>query len=506
MSQRGLTRIRTGIAALGMAFALAACGSRSEPAIVQAAGIEIRTATEPESPRVGENQLLIELRDAQGRPVEGAALEAEVRMQAMGAMPAMGGSAAVSELGGGRYRADYKLDMGGTWTVELRAKPASGPMASAEGSLTVGTAGLRLEAVGSAPEPEAHAHASAPEGAPAGSGGPGAEHPAEFRIAPERLQRIGVRTTRAERRPLAMAIRAAGRVTYDETALHDVSLKVRGWVGELRADALGDRVEKGDILFTLYSPELFAAQQEYLLALGSQSRARETEVPDRADYLVGAARQRLRLWDVAPTELAAIAHQGQPIEQLPIRSPASGYVVEKNVVAGSAVEPAQRLYRIAPLDRVWVEAEVYEADVPLVVPGMAAEITLPYLPGRRFPGRVAWVHPGLSASTRTARVRIELVNPDQALRPDMLANVELAAEPGLHLVVPLSAVLHAGRRSFVFLDLGNGRLRPQPVEVGMQVGEEVEILTGLEEGQAVVASATFLVASESRLRAALEQW
>jgi Cu(I)/Ag(I) efflux system membrane fusion protein len=209
---------------------------------------------------------------------------------------------------------------------------------------------------------------------------------------------------------------------------------------------------------------------------------------------------------VAPAELAAIARRGAPIEELPIRSPASGYVLEKNVVAGSAVEPAQRLYRIAPLDPVWVEAEVYEAEVALVAPGMAAEVELPYLPGRRYPGSVAWVHPGLSGSTRTARVRIALANPGQTLRPDMLANVELAAPPREGLVVPLSAVLHAGERSFVFLDLGDGRLRPQPVEVGMRAGEEVEILAGLEEGQPVVASATFLVASESRLRAALEQW
>ncbi len=480
-------------------------GSRSEPAVVDAGGIEIRAMAEPASPRVGANQLVIELRDAQGAPLEGADLEAKVHMQAMGAMPPMGGPAQVSELGGGRYRAEYQLDMSGTWQVEVRAKPASGPMASAEGSLTVGAPGLRLEAVGGAPA--AHPHPAEPgEGVRGSSEAAAAGHPAEFRIAPERLQRIGVRMAHAERRALSTAIRAVGRVTYDETALQDVSLKVRGWVGELRIDAVGDRVAKGDVLFTLYSPELYAAQQEYLLALRAQVRARETDVPDRADYLVTAARNRLRLWDVAPAELERIARVGAPLEHLAIRAPASGYVVEKSIVAGSAVEPGQRLYRIAPLDPVWIEAEVYEAEVPLVTPGMAAEITLPYLPGRTFPGKVAWVYPGLSGATRTARIRIELENLDHALRPDMLANVELATERAEHLVVPLSAVLYAGPRSFVFLDLGEGRLRPQRVEVGMRVGEEIEILSGLEEGQAVVASATFLVASESRLRAALDQW
>ena len=470
---------------------LAACGSPSaEPSVVRSQGLEIRTSTDPSSARVGENRFEIELRDAEGRPVDGADLDVKVHMHAMGSMPAMGGPARVSDLGDGRYRADFTLDMGGSWLVQLRAKPRGGPVAEAEGSLTVGTPGVRLEAM------------DAPAEAPQAD----ADHPGEFRIAPERLQSIGVRMAQAERRMMQSEIRAAGRVAYDETALHDVSLKVRGWVGELRVGALGDRVERGDVLFTLYSPELYAAQNEYLVAVRAQARARETGAPDRADYLVRAARNRLALWDIAPADLDRLAREGQPLEQLPIRSPASGYVVEKEVVAGGVVEPGQRLYRIAPLDPVWVEAEVYEEDIPLVAQGMRAEVEVPALPGRRLEGTVAWVYPSVSESTRTARVRVELANEDEALRPDMFATVHLEAPPQERLVVPLSAVLHAGERSFVFLDLGGGRLRPQPVEVGMRVGEEVEIRAGLEEGQAVVASATFLVASESRLRAALDRW
>jgi membrane fusion protein, copper/silver efflux system len=451
---------------------------------------------DPATARVGKNQLLIELRDEAGQPVEGAALDVKVQMHAMGAMPAMGGPAKVSDLGEGRYRADFELDMGGTWVVEVEAKPASGPMARAEGSLTVGTPGMRLEALGSTP-----ASSEAPSPGPAE-----AEHPGEFRVAPERLQRIGVRTALVARRMMQPEIRATGRVTWDETALQDVSLKVRGWIGELHANAVGAQVERGEILFTLYSPELYAAQREYLLAIQAQARARESGVPERADYLVTAARNRLRLWDLAPADLDRLATRGTPLEHLPIRSPASGYVVEKNVVAGSTVEPGERLYRIAPLDRVWVEAQVYEDQIALVSPGMRARIDVPSLPGRRFEGTVAWVYPSVSESTRTAQVRIELPNLDLALRPDMLATVHLDAPESEHLVVPLSAVLHAGERSFVFLDLGAGRLRPQPVEVGMRVSEEVEVLSGLEAGQRVVSSATFLVASESRLRAALDQW
>jgi Cu(I)/Ag(I) efflux system membrane fusion protein len=477
------------------ALLAAACGPGAEPTRVRGGGLELHVALAPEVARVGENELRIELRDAAGHPVGGATLDVKVHMHPMGAMPAMGGPAHVAELGDGRYQAHFALEMGGTWQVEIEARPPGGPPTRAEGSLTVGTPGLRLAAVGGGQAPAPEAAAPAPS-EPAG----------EVHLAPERLQQIGVESALATRRQVAPSLRAAGRVAYAETALHDVSLKVRGWVGELRVSAVGDRVERGQVLFTLYSPELYAAQREYLLALESQVRARGTGAPDRADYLVDAARNRLRLWDLAPGDLEQIAARGKPLEQLPIRSPARGFVVEKNVVAGGAVEPGARLYRIAPLDPIWVEAEVYEQDIALVVQGMRAEVEVAGLPGRRFEGTVAWVYPSVSEATRTARARVELPNTDLALRPDMFATVHLDAAPQEKLVVPLSAVLHAGERSFVFLDLGGGRLRPQPVEVGVRFGEEIEILAGVEEGQAVVASATFLVAAESRLRAALERW
>ena len=472
---------------------LAACGGGGDQTVVvHSRGLEIRAELEPSTARVGENQLLIELLDAAGRPVEGAALDVSVVMHGMGAMPAMGGPAHVAELGDGRYQAHFELGMVGSWQVELRATPRDGTPAQAEGSLTVGTKGLRLTGMESASaQPAAE---------------PVAEHPGEFRVAPERLQRIGVRSVRVARRSLQPEIRAAGRVTWDESALQDVSLKLRGWIGELHVASVGAEVERGQVLFTLYSPELYAAQREYLLALEAQSRARATGAPERADYLVTAARNRLRLWDLAAADLDRIARSGVPLDRVPFRSPASGYVVEKNVVAGGAVEPGQLLYRIAPLDRVWVEAQIYEEQIALVRQGMRAAIEAAALPGRHFEGTVAWVYPKLSESTRTAQLRVELPNPDLALRPDMFATVEIATAPSDALVIPLSAVLHAGERSFVFLDLGDGRLRPQPVEVGMRVGEEVEVRSGLEEGQSVVASATFLVASESRLRAALDQW
>jgi Cu(I)/Ag(I) efflux system membrane fusion protein len=166
----------------------------------------------------------------------------------------------------------------------------------------------------------------------------------------------------------------------------------------------------------------------------------------------------------------------------------------------------QRVYRIAPLDRVWIEAEIYEAELALVAPGQPAEVTLPYAPGRRFEATVAYVYPRLQEERRTARVRIEVANPELALRPAMYADVLLRRPLEPRLTVPESAVLRTGDRSFVFLDLGEGRLRPQRVETGIASEGRVEILSGLEEGTRVVTSGTFLVAGESRLRAALESW
>lgn len=322
----------------------------------------------------------------------------------------------------------------------------------------------------------------------------------------ERRQAIGVRTATVERRPTAIHVRAVGRIVYDETRLTEVSLKTRGWIGALYADATGERVRKGEPLFTLYSPELYAAEEELLTALQSQEAARKTSVPDRSDYLVEAARTRLRLWDVQDGQVDEIVKKGKPLEQVPILSPVTGYVVEKNVVEGAAVEPGKTLYRIAGLDRIWIEAEVYEAELPLVHVGQKAEITLPYLPGKKLTGRVSFIYPYLEGKSRTGKIRVELPNPSLELKPDMYANVDLSEERGERLVVPVEAVIYAGPRRLVFLDLGGGRLRPQEIQVGLRLGDDYEVLSGLKEGDVVVTSGNFLIGAESRLKSATGDW
>lgn len=491
-------RIIAGIAlvALGVQIPLGCGNRRSEPVQARSLGALITASLEPAEPRVGQNTLWLDVRDASGEPVSAERIDARIHMHAMGTMPAMGGPAEIAAARDGSLRAEFQLAMGGTWLVEVEASLPDGNVARADGSLTVGVPGLRFHASGAEEGgDEAHSHESASP-----------RHPAEFQIAPGRLQRTGVRTAPAEKKALTTSVRAVGQVVAEETTLEDISLKVRGWAKDVRVDAVGDPVTRGQVLFSVYSPDLYAAQEEYLQAVRSQERARATDAPERADYLVRAARNRLRLWDIADADLERLAERGELLEHLPIRSPVTGHVVEKDVFEGSTIEPGARLYRIAPLSRVWVEAEVYEYELPLVHAGQEAQVTLSYLPERVFDAKVAYVYPTLDPKTRTARLRLELPNADLALRPGMYANVRIEAQRGERVVVPQSAILYAGERSFVFRALGEGRFRPQQVEVGIRAAEETEILSGVEPGDEIVVSATFLIASESRLRAALSQW
>lgn len=321
----------------------------------------------------------------------------------------------------------------------------------------------------------------------------------EVVVETDRQQLLGVRTGMVELRPVAAEVRAVGRVAFDETRLEDVTVKFGGYIGRLHVEQTGQAVRRGQTLFTLYSPELYAAQQEYLAALASQKAARQTSVPERADYLVAAARQKLRLWDLSDAQVRRVEETGKAVREIAVPSPASGYVVEKDVVEGAAVQPGMRLFRIAGLDRVWVEAEVYESELPRVRPGQSAVVTLPYLPGEELRGRVGLILPELDAESRTGRVRIEVANRGR-LRPGMYADVLLRTEGKEVPMVPESAVIYTGPRQLVFVDLGEGRFQQREVRLGAKHGDAFEVLSGLQPGDRVVTSGNFLLDAEARLR------
>ncbi|MEZ4222826.1 MAG: efflux RND transporter periplasmic adaptor subunit [Polyangiaceae bacterium] len=324
------------------------------------------------------------------------------------------------------------------------------------------------------------------------------------RVDAARRQLIGVKTEVVQKRVMERNLRTVGRITYDETRMTEVSLKFKGWIGSLYANATGKKIRRGQTLFTVYSPEIYAAQEELLLA-ASTRRAFDGGMA-RSETLVDAAKLRLRLWDVSQGSIDKVVRDGKPMRYVPIASPASGYIVEKNVFDGSAVEPGMKLLRIANLDKVWIEAELYEAELPLVPVGHEAKVTLSYLPGKEFSGKVTFVYPYLDAATRTGKVRIELANKQVELKPDMYANVELNVSRGEQLVVPDSAVIYAGPRRIVFVDLGQDRLAPREIKVGLRSGNEYEVLEGLEAGEKVVTSGNFLIAADSRLKSAAEMW
>lgn len=326
-------------------------------------------------------------------------------------------------------------------------------------------------------------------------------------LSPERRQMLGVRSEKLKRERLTRVIRTVGRVTVDERRLHHIHTKYDGYVEHLHVDFTGKFVRKGEPLLSIYSPELVATQQEYLLAYRAQKQMADSGIPTVAEGsldLLEAARQRLLLWDIRPADIEKLERAGEVKRTLDLHSDVSGYVVQKMAFHGMRVTPADTLFDIADLSRVWVLADVYESDLPLVRIGMKGEVAVTYRPAEKWRGAVTYVNPTVEEKTRTVKVRIELENERQELKPDMFADVLLRADLGVGLVVPEGAVVDGGGRKLVFVDRGEGRFEPREVQLGVKVGSGFQVLSGLGEGEVVVTSANFLLDSESSLKAALQ--
>ena len=321
-------------------------------------------------------------------------------------------------------------------------------------------------------------------------------------LTADQIRQFGVTFASVEVRPLTSETRTTGVVTVDETAVTQVAPMFGGFIERLYVNYTGQPVQRGDALLDIYSPELVAAQQELLLAGQLQrqiGRSAVPGVPGSTTDLVDAARRRLKLWDISDAQVNEVLRTGQPRRTLTLYAPSSGVVIDKRVVEGQAIQPGDHLYTIANLSGVWVEIALREVDAAAIRLGTGADIELASLPGRPFKGRVAYIYPTLDSASRAVRARVVVSNTNGVLKPGMYATVRLATPSRSALTVPNAAVLRTGDRNVVFVDMGQGQLKPSDVELGRTAGDYTEVLAGLEPGQRVVTSAQFLLDSESNL-------
>ena len=315
-------------------------------------------------------------------------------------------------------------------------------------------------------------------------------------VDPVTIQMMGVRTAEVTRGPLEREIRTVGVIDYNETALADVTTKFRGWIEKLYVDATGKQVKKSEPLFDIYSPDLYSAQNEYVVALASGTAG-----------LKSSARQKLALFDISDDQIAELERTRTPQRTLRVDAPIDGIVVEKMAVQGQMVEAGMKLYRLADLSLVWMQAQVYEEDLAFLKLGQEAEVSLSYLRDRRFKGRITYIYPTVDDKTRTAHVRMEFHNPGLFLKPGMFATVQVRAElePST-LLVPDSAVLRSGEKNTVFVALDGGKFEPRTITLGPRTQNNTyQVLSGLKEGERVVTSSQFLLDSESQLREAIQK-
>jgi RND family efflux transporter MFP subunit len=325
-------------------------------------------------------------------------------------------------------------------------------------------------------------------------------------LTPARRSLLGVRSEDVRQMRIEKSLRTVGRVTQDERRLAHFHTRFEGTIEHLYVDYTNMYVKKGDPLLSIYSPELVATQQEYLLALRALKQLGSSPIPSVAEgsaNLLEAARQRLLQWDIRAEDIAEVERTGKVKRTFDLYAEVSGYVVQKSVVQGMRVMPSDTLFDLVDLSQVWVLADVYESDLQVVRLGMPATVTLSFLPGKTWRGTVTNIPPMVEEKTRTIKVRIDVDNAAGTLKPDMYADVQLRTDMGVGLVVPDSAIIDTGDRKLVFLDRPDGAIEPREVEVGVRIPDGYQVLRGLAKGDRVVTAANFLLDSESSLKAAL---
>ena len=324
-------------------------------------------------------------------------------------------------------------------------------------------------------------------------------------ISPERQQMIGVKFATVELSGQARSIRSVGKVTYDETRVSHVHTRIDGWIEKVFVNFTGDFVKQGQPMLTIYSPEMLASQQELLLAARARDLMRDNPLASAAEHgnsLFEAARRRLELWQLKDDEIDQVLKTGQIIHSITVYAPASGFVSERKAFPNQKVTPDSDLYTITDLSRIWIVADVFESDITSIKVGDASYVSFPNGNTPPIGAKVTYIQPQVDPMTRTLKVRLDAPNPGLRMKPDMFVNVEFGIAGARELVVPAEAVLDTGDRQTVFVDLGNGYLEPRQVVVGERYGDRVAITRGLKAGERVVSSGTFLIDSESQLKAA----
>ncbi len=327
-------------------------------------------------------------------------------------------------------------------------------------------------------------------------------------IPKDKQQLIGLKTASVAVRPLQKMIRTVGRIEYDERKLATINTKYEGWIEKLRVNATGSYVKAGEAVAEIYSPELLATQREFLNALKWKNSTKKDSqlgalLAKDAETIWEAARQRLRLWDITEEQIKQIEESGQPIKTLTLYSPVSGYVTQKMAVQGMKIMPGEKLFDIVDLSTVWVVADIYEYELPVIKLGAQATISLSYFPGKEFLSKIDYIYPTLSGETRTARIRFTLPNPGGQLKPQMFTNVTLKIHLGKRLVIPEEAIIDTGLRQIVYVDKGDGNFEPREITIGLRTDQMVEVIRGLRAGEKVASSANFLIDSEAKLKGIL---
>jgi RND family efflux transporter MFP subunit len=344
--------------------------------------------------------------------------------------------------------------------------------------------------------------------APANNGAANADEPVlgPIQLSPQRMQEIGVATALVEMKDVSDELQVPGSVAMDERSVSYVQTRFPGWIRNVFANATYQYVKKGQRLFTIYSPDLVSTEQEYLLARQNQKTVSEHmhgTPADEGNWLLQAAAERLRRYNIPETEIAQLEKSGAASHEIAVDSPASGYIIERNALPNAYVQPETKLYTIADLSTVWVYANVFQTAVGRLKPGDRAQVSVDAYPDRKFNARIEQILPDVDTATRTVRVRLVLSNPGLMLKPGMYVNVNIAAPLGRQLVIPASGVLQTGARQIAFIDHGQGALEPREIETGPKLNDSVVVLKGLQSGDRIVSSANFLVDSEAQLQGSM---